>query len=74
MKYKTYYPVPTQVKFYNDVDGMYYGGVAYKDEVICGCCGMVLDIQTLYDYTLEGLTAIEELPWVNISEEIKGEE
>lgn len=65
---KTYYEVPTQVKFKNDdldiCDDEVCGGIAYQDFVICGECGATLE--------LDDVIIIEELPWVTISEEIKG--
>ena len=48
MKYN-YFEVPTQVKFW-DVDGDHYiGGIAYRDKIICGCCGGIFDISEIYE-------------------------
>lgn len=53
------------------------GGIAYHDEIICGCCGAVLSIQDVIDDAAEcGIhwdDAIIELEWIDISESIKGE-
>ena len=66
---KTYYEVPTQVKFKNadpDIcDDKVCGGIAYQDFVICGECGATLE--------LDDVIIIEELSWATISEEIKGD-
>ena len=35
-----YFDRPTQIKFL-DKEGNPYYGIAYKDEIICGCCGMI---------------------------------
>lgn len=35
MKYD-YFEVPTQVKFWDYFDEHYLGGIAYRDEIICG--------------------------------------
>lgn len=76
MKYN-YFEVPTQVKF-RDVDGdQYIGGIAYRNEIICGCCGGIFDITEIYELATDTL---EEDPiviydnWVDISNEICGEE
>lgn len=45
----------------------YTGGIAYQDKVICGCCGGIFDLNEIC-YLKEYKT------WVNISEEITGEE
>ena len=74
MKKYNYFEVPTQVKFW-DVDGDHYiGGIAYRDEIICGCCGGVFDISEIYESapdTLEDPIVVYD--WVNISSEICGE-
>lgn len=65
---KTFYYVPTQVKFQNSDpligDDRVLGGIAYHDFVICGECGLRLD--------LDEVIILEELPWISISDEIKG--
>lgn len=53
-----YYSLPTQVKFW-DVDGDHYvGGIAYQDLIICGCCGGLIPIQDVYEFTPEEVTPI----------------
>ena len=76
MKYN-YFEVPTQVKF-RDVDGDHYiGGIAYRNEIICGCCGGIFDITEIYELapdTLEEDPIVIYDNWVDISNEICGEE
>lgn len=65
---KKFFETPTQVAFIctNDVSKEIFYGIAYKNEIICGCCGNVLE---LGDYT----EVLEELPWISLKEEIKGD-
>lgn len=72
---KTYYKTPTQVKFYDNFTKKWLGGIAYLHDIICGCCGDFIDIQeVLNDGAEDGIAVpILELPWVDISDEIKGE-
>lgn len=73
MKYD-YFEVPTQVKFWDYFDCDHYnGGIAYRNEVICGCCGGVFDISEIYEFAPDTL---EEDPivvydWIDISSEIR---
>lgn len=46
MKKYDYFEAPTQVKFW---DGRYIGGIAYRDEIICGCCGGIFKISDVYE-------------------------
>lgn len=67
---KKFYEVPTQVKFIESADVVdephWIGGIAYQDYVICGECGGIIDLEDLED--------IIELPWVNITDEIVGDD
>ena len=67
---KNFYYVPTQVKFIENADIVdcprWIGGIAYHDYVICGECGCIIELEDIAD--------IVELPWVNISDEVIGEE
>ena len=75
-----YYGTPCQVRFVdcgdpNNITISY--GIAYKNEIICGCCGAILSIdEVIKDAEEAGIhwdDAIIELEWINISENIKGE-
>lgn len=59
---KKYYDNPTQVAFL-DFDGDLSYGIAYKDEIICACCGSVFEI--------EEVEIIKELDWLNFEDFIK---
>lgn len=77
-----YYEVPTQVRFVdinsdNDGECCYIGGIAYRDEIICGCCGGIIEINDLlddaYDLGIDPNVVIMPFAsWIDISEEIKG--
>lgn len=69
------FTVPTQVRFWDYDNRKYMGGIAYGNEVICGCCGGTFLIDEIYEFAPEGvdpLTAYDY--WVDISEEIKGDD
>jgi hypothetical protein len=66
--FKKYFDTPTQVIFlekndYTD-EPRKIGGIAFREEIICGECGGIIPI--------EDIEEIEILPWVDISEEIIG--
>lgn len=67
---KRYYEVPTQVRWFDSVNKRWIGGIAYKGEVICGCCGGVFELDNFKEDEVEELGGY----WVNIEEEIRGED
>lgn len=48
MKKYDFFGTPTQVKFWDAVSKNYVGGIAYRDGIICGCCGAVFVIDDIY--------------------------
>lgn len=58
---KLFFESPTQVRFLNDDDNDWRGGIAYQNVIICGCCGAVIPL-SLFN---EG--EVEELRWQDIS-------
>ena len=65
---------PTQVMYW-DVDGTHWvGGIAYGTEIICGCCGGIIDIDEVYEFAPEEVTnpIVIFQDWINLSEEIIG--
>lgn len=71
---KTYFEHPTQVAFWDGENNHYVGGIAYHDEIICGCCGGVMEIEEVIEFTPEGVAPIVEYAiWVNVSSEIMDE-
>lgn len=76
MKYN-YFEVPTQVKFWDYFDEHYIGGIAYRDEIICGCCGSVLEISEIYEAAPNGLDndpIIVVHGWKDFSDKICGKD
>ena len=67
---KTYYERPTQVRWLDTENKCWIGGIAYRDEIICGCCGSILEL----DEFKEGEVVELDKWWVNIEEEIRGED
>lgn len=75
-----YYGTPCQVRFIDFGDPnnpTTCGGIAYKDEIICGCCGVILSIQDIIDDAAKaGIhfdDAIIELDWIDIEKTIRGD-
>lgn len=62
---KDFYPYPKQVKFI-DRQGLELGGIAYREEVICGDCGQPL--------ALQDVQIIKEYNWISLSDEIVGDD
>ena len=49
---------PTQVAFWEVEQERYVGGIAYGTEIICGCCGGVVEIAEVYEFAPEGVKPI----------------
>lgn len=65
---KKFFEEPTQVAFVDTTslnEEIRYG-IAYKNEIICGCCGTVFELGSY-------AKVLEELPWISLEEEIKGD-
>ena len=59
-----------QVQFWDDDNKEWFGGIMIDNEyIICGCCGSVLELNEF-----EEKEVIEYEDWVNIEEEIRGED
>ncbi len=71
-----YFDRPKQVVFADpDNAGEWITGIAYKDEIICGCCGGVFDIDDVVDMAAEAgiinpIYAYSD--WNDIAAEITG--
>lgn len=61
-----YFDKPTQVKFFEPNEGEWCYGIAYKNEIICACCGSVFEI--------EEVSIIKPLTWVGFGDWIKEDE
>ena len=67
-----FFEKPTQVKFLDPAEhGHWIGGIGYRDEIICGCCGSIFEVSELLEDNSNGIV---QLPWIDISEEIRGGE
>ena len=67
---------PTQVMYW-DADGDHWvGGIAYGTEIICGCCGGIINIDEVYEFAPEEVInpIVIFNYWVDLSEEIIGED
>ena len=67
---KRYYERPTQVRWLDTENKRWFGGIAYRNEIICGCCGGVFELDSFEEDEVEELGGY----WVNIEEEIRGED
>ena len=74
MKY-TYFEEATQVVYWESVGEQWFAGIAYKDFVICGCCGSVIEIKEIYDCAPGHIeNPIQRFSnWVDITEVIAGD-
>lgn len=62
---KRYYDIPTQVKFYDSENNEWIGGIAYRDEIICGECGSIFELDEF-----EVDEVVEMDCWVDINAKI----
>ena len=71
-----YFDEPKQVVFADpDNEGEWLVGIAYKDEIVCACCGGIFEIEDVVEMAPEGVNPIWAYDyWNDVSEEIKGGE
>ena len=68
----SWYDTPTQVAWFDE--GSYAVGIAYRDEIICACCGGVVSIEDVIEDTPEGVIPIVEYKnWIDFKEDIIGD-
>ena len=67
-----YFDYPTQVVFIFNNGDCYErcAGIAYRNEIICGCCSGIFDLED----ESNGIEIEKELPWVSLAEVISPEE
>lgn len=71
----SHFDFPTQVAFWDEEQEHYVGGIAYGDEIICGCCGGVLEIKEVMESAPIGIAPIISYErWVNVSFDIMRDE
>lgn len=63
------FEIPTQVRWYDEENEMFHGGIAFGDVIICGCCGGIIELDEI---DLDKLTTYDF--WVNLDEEICGDD
>ena len=70
-----YFTSPKQVLFVDpDEPEMLLSGIAYQDQIICGCCGGIFEIADIYRYAPEGVQPIKVFSsWVDLNEAIAGD-
>ena len=76
MNKNKYFNKPTQVVYY-DVNGDYWkSGIAWGGEIICACCGGVIEIAKIYEFApaemAQPIFAYKH--WCDITEDIIGGE
>ena len=64
---KKYFENPKQVRFM-DYDGTTHTGIAYKNEIICVCCGGVYEIEDLLLRQPQDITVWDY--WISFAYEI----
>ena len=71
-----YFDEPKQVIFADpDNEGEWLSGIAYKDEIICGCCGGIFEIEDVINSVEDPEKAIFPYKdWETLEYEIKGGE
>ena len=75
MTKQNYFHTPIQVKFFDYDEGKWLAGIAYKDEIICGCCGGIFEIMDIRENAPEGINAIVPYEtWIDLTYEITGED
>ena len=67
-----YFDKPTQVMFADpDNEGKWLAGIAYKNEIICACCGGVYEIEDILEFAKESDKVIFPYDsWYDISDSV----
>ena len=78
METKYYFDEPIQVLF-ADPDNLesWCCGIAYKDEIICACCGGIFEIEEIVEFASEEgikVPIYEYEEWANLGENLVGGE
>jgi hypothetical protein len=66
------FDVPTQVAFWSEEDKRYIGGIGYGTEIICSCCGGIVEISEVYEFAPVDIIPIVEHDgdWIDLTEQI----
>ena len=76
MNENKYFDVPTQVVFYDVDSDCWKSGIAWGENIICACCGGVIEIDEIYEFAPTEI-AQPIFPyhhWCDITEDIIGGE
>ena len=66
-----YFNEPHQVLFLDPDANEYLAGIAYRNEVICACCGGVFEISELYEFAPAGSEPIKVYgSWIEFGDSI----
>ena len=52
---KRYYERPTQIRWFDTENKRWFGGIAYRNEIICGCCGSILELDEFEEGEVVGV-------------------
>ena len=71
-----YFETPAQVVYWDHDGEEWKSGIAYKDEIICGCCGGIIEISEIYEFAPAeiGCPIHAYKEWIDITDDIKGGE
>lgn len=68
MKKTMYFNNPTQVFWYDEEDAKHFG-IAYKDGIICACCGSIFPLKEVYAFA-QRKEPVEKRTWIDFEEGI----
>ena len=76
MNENKYFDKPTQVVYYDVDENCWKSGIAYKDEIICACCGGIIEISEVYEFAPAEIAQpiFKYDAWCDITEDIIGGE
>ena len=76
MNKNKYFDKPTQVVYYDVDSDCWKSGIAYRDEIICACCGGIIEISEIYEFAPAEIAQpiFEYDAWCDITEDIIGGE
>lgn len=76
MNENKYFDVPTQVVFYDHDGNNWKSGIAWGGNIICACCGGVIEIDEIYEFApaeiAQPIFAYKH--WCDITDDIIGGE
>ena len=61
----TYFETPKQVLWWDNDADVYRYGIAYRNEIICSCCGGVFEIDEILEFCHERIHPVIPINWVD---------